>query len=95
MFPALKALRYCYSNVPAIDKIFFLVKRADVAIENSSSLLNDEELFGCADSSLVTGCEGELDEVFGEEELNMKGMCFVYVFVFLHLLLTQNFFFQR
>ncbi len=66
MFPALKALRYCDSNVPAMEKIFSLVKRAHAAIENSSSLLNDEELFDCADSSSVSGCEEELDEVFGE-----------------------------
>ncbi len=42
------------------------MKKADVAIENSSFMPNDEELFGCVDSSLVTGCEEELDEVFGE-----------------------------
>ncbi len=42
------------------------MKRADAAIENSSSMLNDEELLGCADSFLVTGCEEELDQVFGE-----------------------------
>ncbi len=66
VFPALKALRYCDSNVPAMDKIFFLVKRADVAIENSSSMLNDEELFGCPDSCSITGCEEEFDKVFEE-----------------------------
>ncbi len=60
VFPALKALRYCDSNVPAMDKIFLLVKRADVAIENSLSMLNDEDLFSSADSSLVTGCEENL-----------------------------------
>ncbi len=30
-------------------------------------MLNDEELFGCADSFSVTGCEEELDEVIGEK----------------------------
>ncbi len=69
MFPALKALRYCESNVPAMDKIFFLVKRADVAIENSSSILHDEEFFGCPDSCLITGCEEEFDKLFGERGL--------------------------
>ncbi len=29
-------------------------------------MLNDEGLFGCPDSSLVTGCEEEFDKVFGE-----------------------------
>ncbi len=82
VFPALKALRYCDSNVPAMDKIFFLVKRADVAIENSSSMLNDEELFGCADSSLVTGCEEELDEVFGERGVEYERYVFCVCFCF-------------
>ncbi len=35
VFPALKALRYCDSSIPATDKIFFLVMRADKAIDNS------------------------------------------------------------
>ncbi len=66
VFPALKALRYCDSNVLAMDKIFFLVKRADAAIEISSSMFNDEELFGCPENCARTGCEEELDEVFRE-----------------------------
>ncbi len=49
-----------------MDKIFFLVKRADAATENSSSMLNDEELFGCPNNSVITGCEEELDDVFQE-----------------------------
>ena len=66
VFPARKALSYCDSYVPAMDKIFFLVKRADVAIENSSSMLNDKELFSCPDNCLITGCEEEFDKVFEE-----------------------------
>ncbi len=59
------------------------MKRADVVIENSSSMLNDEELFGCPDSSSVTCCEEELDEVcFEKEELNLRGMFFVLFFEF-------------
>ncbi len=78
MFPALKALRYCDSNVPAMEKYFSGEK--DVAIEKSSSMINDEELFGCADSSLVTGCEEELDEVFGERgvEYEMYVLCVIF-----------------
>ncbi len=48
-FLVLKAFRYCDSNVPALDKTFFLVKRANAAIEESSSMLNDEVLFGSPD----------------------------------------------
>ncbi len=66
VFPALKALRYCNPNVPALDKIYFLLKWADAAIDNSSSILNDEEMFGCPDNCMITGSEEELDEVFGE-----------------------------
>ncbi len=66
MFPALKALRYCDSNIPAMDKIFFLLMREDKAIDNSASILNDEDLFGSPDNLVITGCEEELDEVFGE-----------------------------
>ena len=58
------------------------MKRADIALENSSSVLNDEELFGCADSSLLTGCEEELDEVFGERRIEYERyvccVCFYY-----------------
>ncbi len=46
MFPILKALRYCDSNIPTMDKILFLVMRADKEIDNSVSMLNDEDLFG-------------------------------------------------
>ncbi len=97
VFPALKALRYCDSNVPAMDKIFFLVKRADVAIENSSSMLNDEELFGCVDSSLVTGCGEELDEVFGERGVEYERYVLVLCMLFdlRKMLLKYIFVFQR
>ncbi len=66
VFPALKALRYCDSNIPAIDKIFFLVTRVDRAIDNSASMIIDEDLFGSPNSLVLTGCKEELDEVFRE-----------------------------
>ncbi len=44
----------------------FLAKRVDAAIDNSSSMLNDEELFGSPNNCVITGC-GELDKVFGED----------------------------
>ncbi len=49
------------------------MKRADAAIENSSSMLDDEELFCSPDDCVITGCEEELDEVFGESELDSDG----------------------
>ncbi len=45
MFPALKALWYCISNIPAMDKIFFLVTRADEALLDSEKFLDSEDLF--------------------------------------------------
>ena len=46
VFPALRALRYCDSNMPCMDKLFHLSHRTMVAIENSLEHLNDESLFG-------------------------------------------------
>ncbi len=92
-FPALNVLRYCDSNVPAMDKIFFLVKRADAAIENSSSMLNDEELFGCPDNCVITGCEKVLGEVFGESGFvseRYEIFCFI-VFQNLTLIFDSHF----
>ncbi len=34
VFPALKVLRYCDSNIPAMDKIYFLVKQVDEALHD-------------------------------------------------------------
>jgi hypothetical protein len=46
VFPALRALRYCDSNTPCMDKIYYLSHRTMVAIKNSQDDLNDERLFG-------------------------------------------------
>ncbi len=69
VFPALKALRYCCSNVPSVAKINFLVRRADAAIDNSSSLLNNEELFCSPDNCVITLCEEKLDDFFRRADL--------------------------
>ncbi len=45
VFPALKALRYCDSNIPTMDKLFHLVKRAEDAILSSTNDLDDETSF--------------------------------------------------
>ncbi len=70
--PALKALRYCDSNIPAMNKVLFQVKKADAAIDKSSSMLNDKEMFVALDKCLITGCEEELDEMFGESGLGIE-----------------------
>ncbi len=42
------------------------MKQADAELEMSSSMLNEEELFGNPDTCVITGCDKELDEDFGE-----------------------------
>ncbi len=64
VFPALKALQFCDSNHPAMDKIYFLVHCADCALKKSSSMLDDECLFGSSSRSALTGCDEELKEIF-------------------------------
>ena len=46
VFPALRALRYCDSNTPCMDKLYYLSHRTTVAIEKSQDDLNDKSLFG-------------------------------------------------
>jgi hypothetical protein len=46
VFPALRALWYCDSNTPCMEKIHYLSYRTTAAIENSQDDLNDERLFG-------------------------------------------------
>ena len=46
---ALRLLRYCDSNTPAMDKVYMLSHRTTVAIEKSVEALNDKELFGDAE----------------------------------------------
>ena len=64
--PALKALRYCDSDIPAMDKIYFLVKRADDALHHPQLLLDDQDLFGSMRGVMLSNCNEELDEVFGD-----------------------------
>jgi hypothetical protein len=46
VFPALRALWYCDSNTPCMDKLYYLSHRTKVAIEKSQDEMNDESLFG-------------------------------------------------
>ncbi len=68
VFPALKALRYCDLNVPAMDKTFDLVKREEDSILNSTKELENEAIFGPCCSATVTGCEDEFNEMYGEDD---------------------------
>ncbi len=63
--PALKAPRYCSSNIPAMDK-FFLMKQAGEPLHDSQLLLDDQDLFGSMRGVILSDCKEELDEVFGE-----------------------------
>ncbi len=62
VFPALKALRYCNSNITAMDKIYFLVKRADKALLDSQKFLDNHDLFGSMRGDILSVCEQELDD---------------------------------
>ena len=70
VFPALRALRFCDSDVPCMDKIHYLSKRTTLALEISVNELNDVELFGSLkdDGEAVA----ELKEVFEEEETDAE-----------------------
>jgi hypothetical protein len=46
VFPSLRALWYCNSNTPCMDKFYYLSHRTMVAIEKSQDDLNYERLFG-------------------------------------------------
>ncbi len=66
IFPAPKALQFCDSNHPAMDKIYFLLHQADCALKKSSSMLDDECLFGSSSRSALTCCNEVLEEIFAE-----------------------------
>ena len=67
IYPALRALRYCDSNIPCMDKIFFLCHRTTEAIKNSVEALDDVDLFGPMDGD-DSGLEIEASEVYGDDE---------------------------
>ncbi len=59
-FPALRALWYCDSNTPCMDKLYYLSHRTTVAIEKSQDDLNDESLFGSLKTDLNLLDEGNI-----------------------------------
>ncbi len=86
-FPALIVLRYCDSIFPAMDKINFLVKRADGALIDSQLLLDDQDLFGSTRGVILSDCKEKFDELFGEtiternDEL-LRYECFFFIHLF-------------
>ncbi len=66
VFPELKAVRFCKSYHPVVDKICFPVSHADCDFKKYLSMLVDESLIGSSCRSASTGCDKALDEVFRE-----------------------------
>ena len=66
IFPALRALCYCDTSKPSMDKIFFLSHRATQAIEQSKEFLDDESLFGSITMDTNLHCEGNM--VWGDDD---------------------------
>ncbi len=60
VFPALRALRYCNSNMPCMDKLYYLSHRTTVAIEKSQDDLNDKSLFGSLSTDRNLLAEGNI-----------------------------------
>ena len=69
VYSAIRDLRYCDSNVPAMEKIYHLSNRTTLAIERSCEMLKDEDLFGSIEGN-NDGLESELTEIFGSEVNN-------------------------
>ena len=61
-YPALRYLRYCDTNTPAMDKIATLAYRTNIALERSIDSLNDENLFTVDESRC--GLTAEENELF-------------------------------
>ena len=81
VFPCLKALRFCDKSEPSMDKIIYLVHRAEESIKNSLEVLNDLDVFPflCDDAGLqfekvqmfdssLSGGNGNSGEVYQDEE---------------------------
>ena len=71
VYPSIRALCYCESNVPAMDKIYHLYNCTTLAIEKSCENLNDDDLFGPIDGN-SDGLEFERTEVFFPEVNNAR-----------------------
>ena len=69
VYPDIQALRYCDSNVPAMENIYHLSNRKTLAIERSCEMLNDDDMFSLIEGH-SDGLEFEITEVFGPEVNN-------------------------
>ncbi len=83
VFLSLKALRSCDSNIPEMDKIYYLMKQAYEALLDSQFLLNDQDLFWSMRRVILSDCKEELDKVFGEVNTERNDVTKVRVFLFL------------
>ncbi len=72
MFLALRVLRYCDANKPALGKIYFLYDWAQNALIRSNCLLSDYSLFGFLEKEFNEEVDEEMEEVFGctKDDLN-------------------------
>ena len=62
-YPAIRVLRYCNSNTPAMDKLYCLSSRTSMVIRRSEESFNDTTLF-----SALVACDGlgnKENEVYG------------------------------
>ncbi|KAL3772048.1 hypothetical protein ACHAWU_008070 [Discostella pseudostelligera] len=68
VFPALRALCFCDSSLPVMDKIYFLSHshRTTEAIKRSEQSLNDDNLFGRLEMDDVS-LRTEAETVFGDD----------------------------
>ena len=84
VYPALKALRFCNSNIPAMDKIYYLTRKAEETILKSVQDLDDDKIFGPSGSVAFSGCDDEFEEIFGAEKESLDDSRYVgYIFFFL------------
>lgn len=69
VYPALRALRYCDSNSPVMDKIYFLSHRTTEAIKQSQECFNEVGLFstnGLEDMDLASEMNQVFEDVIGD-----------------------------
>ena len=67
VFSALRCLRYCDMNTPAMDKVYTLTNRTTVAIQNSMDDLNDTDMF--RSDWTTEGLVVEETELYGIEKV--------------------------
>jgi hypothetical protein len=65
--PALIALRYCDTNAPMMDKIYYLCHRMTTSLEKSQDALNDNTLFSYFHYDEADDYAFEREQVYGKE----------------------------